>query len=512
VPKQAHYGPLFALVVTAAVWWGALSTWFTADDIVSLSRAAHLEPTPWVFRPLSAVLAWRFEYALFGLRPLGYHLVALALHGLNVWALYSLALRLGSGRGVATGTALLFGASGIAFTVLHAASGIGDLLALLMVLLATRVHLHARDRADSGGLWLASAIASLAVLAKESALAWPIVIVGIECLGVLSPPASSGGVAVPRARLVLPAIASGILGAAWTFGSMGSGGMSPIGAYGVTLAPLHLLANLSTYLRWIASVGVPMRDWIALPDRTAIPVGLLTLAVLAVAWVRGTSGSPQIRAGILWLLGFLLPVLPLHYHSYLYYLYLPWAGGALAVAGLLESLTSRMASRVGYAVAAVLIAGFVVAEAQAVRARERMTISGLPADRTLRDAELLRNVVSALGHERLPDSTTVGFVNPSPASAVQLNPAEPRDRDETVLRTYYPLESLLQDGKAIRLFFPTWSSAGFSDTIPAGWENVECFLFEQRGFLRRWGKGADALQRQADWIRDHGPATGPPVR
>src|SRR5262245_20919534 len=97
---RIHHGPLLALFITVVVWWSALSTWFTADDVVSLSRAAHLEPTPLLFRPLSAVLAWRLEYAMFGLRPLGYHVVALVLHCLNVWGVYALALRIEPGRGV----------------------------------------------------------------------------------------------------------------------------------------------------------------------------------------------------------------------------------------------------------------------------------------------------------------------------------------------------------------------------------------------------------------------------
>ena len=102
---------------------------------------------------------------------------------------------------------------------------------------------------------------------------------------------------------------------------------------------------------------------------------------------------------------------------------------------------------------------------------------------------------------------SVPFVNPAPASVVHLTPGDQHASDAGAL-SYYPLQSLMEDGKTIRLFFPTWSSAGFSDTIPSGWENVECFLFEHRGYLRRWGKGSQARQRQAEWMRDGGPAAG----
>ena len=146
-------GLVAALLVTIVVWQGALSTGFTADDVVSLARAAHLEPTPLSFRPLSAVIAWRIEYAAFHLRPFGYHVVGLLLHCLNVLALYLVVIRLGGDVGAATSAATLFGVSGIAFTALYAASGVGDLLALQLLLVATWIHLGARSRVDSTGPW-----------------------------------------------------------------------------------------------------------------------------------------------------------------------------------------------------------------------------------------------------------------------------------------------------------------------------------------------------------------------
>ncbi len=58
----------------------------------------------------------------------------------------------------------------------------------------------------------------------------------------------------------------------------------------------------------------------------------------------------------------------------------------------------------------------------------------------------------------------------------------------------------MRDGRALRLFLPRLRYAGFADTIPDGWEDVECFLFEQRGYLRAWGRGAAARARQREWI------------
>jgi hypothetical protein len=124
----------------------------------------------------------------------------------------------------------------------------------------------------------------------------------------------------------------------------------------------------------------------------------------------------------------------------------------------------------------------------------------LPADRTLRDAELLRHVVSGLESENLPAGTIVGFVNPAPAPDVGLSAGS--IAPDAVTRRYYPLESVLERGRTLRVFLPQLGYAGFSDTIPSSWTNVEVFLFEQRGYLRRWGSGSEALRHEAEWLRD----------
>jgi len=493
-------GLLVAILVTIVVWQGALSAGFTADDVVSLARAARLEPTPWSFRPLSAVIAWRIEYAAFHLQPHGYHVVALVLHCLNVLALYLITIRLGGGVGAATSAATLFGASGIAFTALHAASGVGDLLALQLLLVATWIHLGARNRVDSVAPWIAAALALIAVLAKESALAWPFVIVGIEFLAGLPSPTLRNGTAVPRTHVVLPALFVGLVGVAWMAATVGRGATSATGAYAVSLSPAHLLTNLSTYLLWTVQVGTPVRDWIAAPDPAALAVGLAVVALLAALWLVHWQDPRLLRVGTLWLLGFALPVLPLLHHTYLYYLYVPWAGGALAAVGLFAWLAAPAPTQVARIAAIVLVLAFVVAEACGVRNRERATIAHLPADRTLRDAALLHNVISGLERERLPAGTVVGFVNPSPAPRVEPTPGASAPVDGR--RPYYPLESVMEGGRTLRVFLPQLGYAGCSDTIPRSWTDVEVFLFEQRGYLRRWGRGPEALRREAEWVRD----------
>jgi glycerol uptake facilitator-like aquaporin len=70
-------------------------------------------------------------------------------------------------------------------------------------------------------------------------------------------------------------------------------------------------------------------------DRSAWLAGLLVVAVVLAGLRFGSPrGRPAVLFGVVWLLAFLAPVIPLAHHTYLYYLYVPWAGGAATAAGL----------------------------------------------------------------------------------------------------------------------------------------------------------------------------------
>ena len=56
----------------------------------------------------------------------------------------------------------------------------------------------------------------------------------------------------------------------------------------------------------------------------------------------------------------------------------------------------------------------------------------------------------------------------------------------------------MRGGETTALFVPNVTYVGFSTTIPTGWRDVECFYYEQRGWLKWWGKGQSALLEQAE--------------
>src|SRR5262249_45601139 len=70
--------------------------------------------------------------------------------------------------------------------------------------------------------------------------------------------------------------------------------------------------------------------------------------------------------------------------------------------------------------------------------------------------------------------------------------------DTSERTSYYPLEAAFRNGETLRLFVPHLHYLGFSNTVPRDWEHAEWFYFEQRGWLRSWGRGQEALLHQAE--------------
>ena len=359
-------------------------------------------------------------------------------------------------------------------------------------------------------------------------MTWPLAVIAFERYALPHP---------GRRRAVLPALAMGLAAAVWLAAGGQASRWDLIGPYALDLSPIHLATNLATYARWCAAVGTPIRDLVAAADPASRLAGFAVVLAFAIFIRRERRGPTHpTAAGIAWWLAFLLPTLPLAHHTYLYYLYIPWAGGAIAVAATGAALLGRFdlagsrgtsiarpAGKVGRsapgkgaesgepersrqarglparAMALAVLAGFFLAEAHGIAAREHSTLDSIPADRTLREAMLLEHALPALREAALPSGTAVGFVSPVPRETFELPTGAVGLRASRAEHTaYVPLEAALRGGRAFRLFTPGLVDSGFAVSIPPGWEHVECFLYEQRGWLRRWGHGQDALMRQAE--------------
>jgi hypothetical protein len=147
---------------------------------------------------------------------------------------------------------------------------------------------------------------------------------------------------------------------------------------------------------------------------------------------------------------------------------------------------------------AAALAAVVVIEMRNVRVRETATQDSLPIDRTIRDAVLLGHALPALRAAGLANGTKVLFVSPTVREHFDLTTGAPTlAKDVGNRASYLPLEGALRDGETLRLMVPEVVYAGFARTIPDSLGDAECFYFDQRGRLERWGRGAAALARQA---------------
>jgi hypothetical protein len=487
-PALAHLG--IALALAAIVHLRALGTFFAQDDIAFLSRAAGLTHPDHLYRPLSEVLAFRLMYAWFGLNPLGYHAVNLGLHLFCVAGVYALGTRLTGRRVTGFAAAVLFGCSPIAFTPLHWATGIIDLLACALLIAATLLHLRSREHGGTWA-WLGALVALMAMLAKETAVAWIALVAACEWP---SDPERKWG------RRMIPAATVTLSFAALLVGSGHVMKLDASAAYATTLSPAFIIRNLLTYVRWCTAFWEPIPDRLAAVDPGAWRLGLpVVAAVAAVMFLkRRTSGAPAMFIGLAWWLGFLAPVLPLLHHTYLYYAYIPWAGGAIGTAALGRALSGGSARSVGTLAGMTALGLFVALSALAMQHRASMIQNALPVDRTIRDAVLLRHSLEGLRAANLQPGTRVAFLNPVPGPHFDLAAGGPASGSGVTRTSYYPLEAAMRGGETLRLFFPRLIYLGFARVLPPAWEDSESFYFEQRGWLEPWGHGQRALLRQAE--------------
>ena len=487
-----------ALIAAAAIYAPTLGLFFAQDDVTFLLRATGAEPTPWSFaRPISEGLAWRVMVAAFGLEPAPYHAVRLILHLFTTTLVYIAGRRLLGGRIAAGCAAVVFGASSVGFTALHWASCIVEVLAATLALAAFVLWLEARARASRTLLWISAIVMVGALLSKENTLLLPLVL-----LVAAGRDGARAALAACAPHLAFASLL--VLGFLATRAMFGYGQYTGGDAYALSLAPGFLLANFSTYAAWSVSLLDPIRDRNAVVRPEAQWLGIAFIAmVIALAFWSGRRDRMPFILGIAWFAAFLMPVLPLTHHTYLYYLYLPWAGAAWALVAAARALGGRTPRPLMAATAAALMAGFIGVEARGVRLRESAVVAGLPADKTVRESMLLRNAISDLRKAQLAPGTRVGFVNPFPREHHAIAGEGAMDlATAATTRSYIPLEGAMRGGRSLQLFVPGLAYAGFAVLPPRGWEDVELFLFDNDGSLEPLGRGASAHTRLGQLMID----------
>jgi tetratricopeptide (TPR) repeat protein len=316
--------PAIAVALTALVYLSALSVPFVYDDqylivenpsirnIADIRAIVLLNPT----RPLLN-LSYAIDYALWGLRPIGYHLTNLLLHLVNVALLFHLARRITEdwqpgeetthGRVlnpavVAFTAALLFGVHPLMTSAVTYVSGRSEVLGGTFYLSAILAGRHWLQR-HGGVWWVLVTVFWLAALAtKEIAVMLPVVLICYERL-IIRPNESERRRSLIFLMLPLAIVSAGTRLATFTFTE------HPGIALQWEAAPQQLLV-LGRYL------ALMLRPEGQLIFHTAAPVtfadfsiyvaAVMLLIALSVAWiVRKALGI--VTFGVFWFLLVLLP-------------------------------------------------------------------------------------------------------------------------------------------------------------------------------------------------------------
>jgi hypothetical protein len=180
----AYLAGLAALPLYILHWSLNPDNYFFADDWAWLDAAVtrpvlsqlRLFPDqPYNDRPAGALFI-NALYHIFGLNPVGFHAVFLAVHLLNVILAFWIARRLLQSEKLAFCSALLFGCWGSALRAPTWVAAAFDLLCCTFLLLALLAHVEKKSP------WLTAGLLVLALRTKEVAIVFPLLLVAHEVL------------------------------------------------------------------------------------------------------------------------------------------------------------------------------------------------------------------------------------------------------------------------------------------------------------------------------------------
>jgi len=251
-------------------------------DLADPANAARIG----YWRPLTSIALF-VGHALGGGSPVGFHALSLALHLVATALAFLLAERLTASTRIALFVALLFGLHPVQVEAVAWISAVNDPLCGALCLGALLAHLAWREGGSRGWPILAPTLFALALLAKESAVAWIPLALAIDVARTVESPAQRFK---PLARAFGPAL--GVLAAYWlarvaVFGDLG-GGFDRVTSYlnvpfarEITLR-IELLGGALGLLAWPAHLNLfrEVRPLIDAADKQ------LWLAVFAIViWI-----------------------------------------------------------------------------------------------------------------------------------------------------------------------------------------------------------------------------------
>jgi protein O-mannosyl-transferase len=357
------------LFITAISYLGTLRFGFVYDDFPQIQTNPFIKSWRYVpqyfvssvwkqvypqdsgnyYRPM--FLLWtRVNYAIFGLREMGWHLTAVLLHVLVTWLVYRLVKKMTGRFTVAWLTAVIFGVHPIHHEVVAWVSGTTESLFAAMFLATFIAYLNSLESAKSKWMTVSAVLYGLALLCKETAIVLPALVFACEWIaGNSQDSPNRPGLAMRFGRALTPVAFYLPIAVAYLFARTRI--LSGLG---------HAMSNASVFT-WLLTLPSILffyvRNWF-FPIRLSefydlffqsrlslrgvvLPVVVLVALGIAVWLLRKSLGARATGYAVAWLVIPLLPALDLFVFrngelAHDRYFYVPSVGASLLVGLIIE--------------------------------------------------------------------------------------------------------------------------------------------------------------------------------
>lgn len=481
---------LAAALLAAWAQRGALSAFFTTDDLILFERVrglASFPPTLW--RVIPGRVWFEVLFPAFGTDPSRWHAAVLALHAVAAALVVVWARRLGARPEVALFAAALFACTARARAVVWPASGAGEALALIATLAALIAFASAGSRVRNAGVVLHA----LALLCKETVALVP----AVAMLGR----GDRGRRAAPLVALALSvAFVAYLVASRAQLGSLGGE------AYAAGFGP-HVMSNLIRYTAWAFDLPHAIEATAAVSGGWAATSLVLLAALLAYAW---RSGSLVARAGLALWAAWMLPVLALVNAQYEHYVYGATAGFALALGDALAAAVRGVAHRAGapasrataaaiVALASVALLHVITAQRSYARWDSERVASGLLRDSFLRRMEVARNAALTLQRQLGPERARLVIYQPESTGYLISSRTGERVAAPRGAARYDLVPGALDQGRGLRALLPQLEDVRFSEHVEPRDAGAIVATVSPLGQIQTFGVGPEAHVALADF-------------
>jgi hypothetical protein len=331
---------LAATLLCGVVCFFPVLKYFFAQDDFSLMLAAwrdgwgavaeYFQSRPGMFRPLTKAVYFGAMHGMFGLNPLPFHVVSLAVHLVNCLLVYELMKRLRVSSPAAVAAAMLFALDVAFFHVIGWISCIQQLLGQMFMLSALVWGMDYGRQRRARDMWSSVVAYVLALMSMEQTFGVPVILVLYAWL--LS--GEDGGRVGLRGGLRTYAVHLVVLAAYLLF--MGAWKTPPrTGAYALTLGG-NVAVNLMTYLGWSVQFGATLPR---VMQSEHVPWSISHLVVLLlVAYQIARGRWREVTFGMAYFLIAVSPVLFLARHTFYLHTYIPMIGVLYLIAVLVDDV------------------------------------------------------------------------------------------------------------------------------------------------------------------------------